>query len=108
LAHGQVWLDVAAAVLPFGQLDVPVGEWLVRDLAEQVADDVEPGLLPGRHQLQEPLATLLQASTTVVGVFLPVKAVILYLAVSGALRRRVALAHTHPYTAPHSVTMKRR
>jgi hypothetical protein len=47
LAHGQVWLDVAAGVLPFGQFDVPVGEWLVRDLAEQVADDVEPGVAAG-------------------------------------------------------------
>src|SRR6266567_740641 len=41
----EVWLPVAAARLAFGQRDVPVGKRLVRDLAEQVADDVEPGAL---------------------------------------------------------------
>jgi hypothetical protein len=38
----QVGLHVASGVLPFGQRDVRGGERLVGDLAEQVADDVEP------------------------------------------------------------------
>src|SRR5947209_13843705 len=41
--QGQVRLDVAAGRLPSGEFDVPVGQRLAGDLAEQVADDVEPG-----------------------------------------------------------------
>jgi hypothetical protein len=36
---------VAIGLLPSGQLDVPVGQRLAGDLAEQVAADVEPGAL---------------------------------------------------------------
>jgi len=53
----QVWFGVAAGRLPSGQCDVPGGERLVRDLAQQVVDDVEPAALlvvgvrdvPGAH-----------------------------------------------------------
>jgi len=41
----QVRLGVAGGPLPPGQRDVPGGERLVRDLAQQVADDVEPAAL---------------------------------------------------------------
>ena len=40
--HWQVRFRVATRLLPFGQRDVAVGEGLVGNLAEQVADDVEP------------------------------------------------------------------
>src|SRR5262249_11655739 len=45
VAHWQVWLGVAAGGLPSGQCDVAGAERLVGDLAEQVADDVEPAAL---------------------------------------------------------------
>jgi hypothetical protein len=38
----QVRFRVATRLLPFGQRDVAVGEGLVGNLTEQVADDVEP------------------------------------------------------------------
>jgi hypothetical protein len=41
----EIWLHVAAGPLPLGQRDVLLDEWLVRDLAQQVADDVEPASL---------------------------------------------------------------
>src|SRR5829696_838183 len=41
----EIWLHIAAGPLPLGQLDVVVGEWLVGDLAQQVADEVEPASL---------------------------------------------------------------
>ena len=46
-AGGQIVVGVdgtATGLLPFGQRDMPGGERLVGDLAEQVADDVEPWL----------------------------------------------------------------
>src|SRR4029450_6666123 len=41
----EVWLHIAAGWLALGQFDVVVGEWLVGDLAQQVADEVEPAAL---------------------------------------------------------------
>ena len=42
---GQVGLHVAARLLPLGELDVARRQRLVRDLAEQVGDDVEAAAL---------------------------------------------------------------
>src|SRR5262245_25095568 len=38
----QLRFDITARPLTLGQDDVPGGGWLVRDLADQVADDIEP------------------------------------------------------------------